>query len=302
MKRIYVLGSLNCDLTISATYLPERGETLKGSDFLMTAGGKGANQAYACAKLGGTVKMAGAVGKDAFGDMLLESLCGVGVDISCIRRTDKSTGVAVITVIGGDNRIILSEGANGVVNEDDVQNLLRDARKGDIFVTQLENPYPVVLYGLRSAKKMGLYTVFNPAPAREDVQEAIGYADLILPNRKELRLLTGKEDIDEGCKHLLETGAKAVIVTLGENGSLLVTENGQRKIASVRCGETLDTTGAGDTFCGALCARLAEGETLEKAAHFASVCSGIAVTRRGAQIAVPTKEEVVARMEIYRAE
>lgn len=101
---------------------------------------------------------------------------------------------------------------------------------------------------------------------------------------------------------MLETGAKAVIVTLGENGSLLVTENGQQKIASVRCGETLDTTGAGDTFCGALCARLAEGETLEKAAHFASVCSGSAVTRRGAQIAIPTKEEVVARMEIYRAE
>ena len=110
MKRIYVLGSLNCDLTIRAPYLPERGETLKGSDFLMTAGGKGANQAYACAKLGGTVKMAGAVGKDAFGDMLLESLRGVGVDISCIRSTDKSTGVAVITVIGGDNRIILMEG------------------------------------------------------------------------------------------------------------------------------------------------------------------------------------------------
>ena len=182
MKGIYVLGSLNCDLTIRAPYLPERGETLKGSDFLMTAGGKGANQAYACAKLGGTVKMAGAVGKDAFGDMLLESLRGVGVDISCIRSTDKSTGVAVITVIGGDNRIILSEGANGVVDEDDVQNLLRDAREGDIFVTQLENPYPVVLYGLRISKEKGLYTVFNPAPAREDVLEAIGYADLILPN------------------------------------------------------------------------------------------------------------------------
>ena len=189
-----------------------------------------------------------------------------------------------------------------MVDEDDVQNLLRDAREGDIFVTQLENPYPVVLYGLRISKEKGLYTVFNPAPAREDVLEAIGYADLILPNRKELRLLSGEEDIDEGCKHLLEAGAKAVIVTLGENGSLLVTENGQRKIASVHCGETLDTTGAGDTFCGALCARLAEGETLEKAAHFASVCSGIAVTRRGAQIAVPTKEEVVALGKIFSME
>ena len=101
MKRIYVLGSLNCDLTIRAPYLPERGETLKGSDFLMTAGGKGANQAYACAKLGGTVKMAGAVGKDAFGDMLLESLRGVGVDISCIRSTD------MLIRYGGDEFLVI---------------------------------------------------------------------------------------------------------------------------------------------------------------------------------------------------
>lgn len=292
MKNIYLLGSLNCDLTIRAPYLPERGETLKGSDFLMNAGGKGANQAYACAALGGRVKMAGAVGKDAFGDLLLNSLRGVGVDTAHIRRVDENTGMAIIIVIDGDNRIILSEGANGVVNEQDVENLLADAREGDIFVTQLENPYPVVLYALKHAKEKGLFTVFNPAPASAHVQEAVQYSDLITPNKKELRLLTDKQDVEEGCKALLAAGAKAVIVTLGECGSLLYTATEKTAIAPVSVGEAIDTTGAGDTFCGGLCVKLAEGESLERAARFASVCSGIAVTRRGAQMAVPMRAEV----------
>ena len=297
MKQIFLLGSLNCDLTIRAPYMPESGETLKGSDFLITAGGKGANQAYACALLGGNVKMAGAVGKDAFGDMLLHSLESVGVDISCIRRVEINTGTAIITVIDGDNRIILSEGANGVVNETDVSTLLSDAKAGDIFVTQLENPYPVVLYGLQCAKEKGMFTVFNPAPVSIDAREAVKYSDLIIPNKKELKLLTGKEDASEGCEELLRKGAKAVIVTLGEQGSRIYTQDGQRDVPAVHIGDAIDTTGAGDTFCGGLCAKLAEGENIPSAMQFASVCSGIAVTRRGAQIAMPRIEEIIAYLK-----
>ncbi len=292
MKKIFLLGSLNCDLTIRAPYMPEKGETLKGSDFLITAGGKGANQAYACAALNGNVKMAGAVGKDAFGDMLLNSLQSVGVDTSCIRRVEENTGTAIITVIDGDNRIILSEGANGVVGKADVSALFSDAKEGDIFVTQLENPFPIVLYALKTAKEKGLFTVFNPAPAYVGAEEAVAYSDLILPNQKELKLLTGKDDVLEGCNILLQCGAKAVIVTLGEKGSFLCTKDGDQAIPPVNVGEAVDTTGAGDTFCGGLCVKLAEGENLEASALFASLCSGIAVTRRGSQIAVPKREEV----------
>ena len=174
----------------------------------------------------------------------------------------------------------------------DVSALFSDAKEGDIFVTQLENPFPIVLYALKTAKEKGLFTVFNPAPAYVGAEEAVAYSDLILPNQKELKLLTGKDDVLEGCNILLQCGAKAVIVTLGEKGSFLCTKDGDQAIPPVNVGEAVDTTGAGDTFCGGLCVKLAEGENLEASALFASLCSGIAVTRRGSQIAVPKREEV----------
>ncbi|MDE5897078.1 MAG: ribokinase, partial [Clostridia bacterium] len=242
MKHIYLLGSLNCDLTIRAPYIPERGETLKGSDFMITAGGKGANQAYACANLGGSVSMAGAVGQDAFGDLLLNSLKSAGAEISRIRRTEKNTGVAVITVVDGDNRIILDEGANGTVTEEDVRVLLSDARSGDLFITQLETPLPIVKYALKYAKEKGLYTVFNPAPAKAEARGAVQYADLITPNRKELKLLSGKEGLEEGCEELLAAGAGGVIVTLGEKGSLIYTKEIRQTVPCVNAGEAVDTT------------------------------------------------------------
>ena len=259
MKKIFLLGSLNADLTIRAPYLPQAGETLKGSDFMLTAGGKGANQAYACANLGGRVRMAGCVGNDPFGDMLLKSLQGVGADVSCVRRTARNTGVAVITVVDGDNRIILDEGANGEVTVSDAEALLSDAQAGDIFMTQLENPLPVVKAALALAKEKGLFTLFNPAPAKEAARVCVKYADLITPNETELRILSGKEGIEEGCAELLNMGAGAVL--------------------------------AGDTYCGALAVKLAEGASVAEAARFASLCSGITVTRRGAQVSIPTRAE-----------
>lgn len=291
MKRIYLLGSLNCDLTIRAPYQPEAGETLKGSDFMMTAGGKGANQAYACASLGGEIYMAGAVGNDPFGDMLLKSLQGAGADITRVRRAQKGTGVALITVIDWDNRIILDEGANGEVSEEDIERLLSDAREGDLFLTQLENPFPVVLSALKRAKEKGLYTIFNPAPAKEEARAAVAYADLITPNRKELKLLSGKEGVEEGCEELLRMGAGAVLTTLGTKGSLYYSRQERIPIACIDVGAAVDTTAAGDTYCGALAVKLAEGAEIKEAAEFASLCSGIAVTRRGAQVSIPTREE-----------
>ena len=219
MKKIFLLGSLNADLTIRAPYLPQAGETLKGSDFMLTAGGKGANQAYACANLGGRVRMAGCVGNDPFGDMLLKSLQGVGADVSCVRRTARNTGVAVITVVDGDNRIILDEGANGEVTVSDAEALLSDAQAGDIFMTQLENPLPVVEAALALAKEKGLFTLFNPAPAKEAARVCVKYADLITPNETELRILSGKEGIEEGCAELLNMGAGAVLAGVVEPAS-----------------------------------------------------------------------------------
>lgn len=292
MKRIYLFGSFNCDLTIRAPYLPEAGETLKGSDFLVTAGGKGANQAYACAVLGAETVMAGAVGDDVFADRVLAGLKGAGVKLRVRRVKGKSTGVAVITVVDGENRIILDEGANACVTREDAEVLLIDARRGDLFMTQLETPLAVVCDALRMAKEKGLYTALNPAPALADARRLAPYCDLMTPNRKELALLTGKEGLEEGIDDLLEAGAKRVLVTLGERGSRYADRTQRFDVAAFDAGEAVDTTAAGDTFCGALCVRLAEGAQIADAARFASVCAGIAVTRRGAQVSIPKREEV----------
>ena len=297
MKRIYLLGSLNMDLTIRAPYQPESGETLKGSDFMITPGGKGANQACACAKLGGQILMSGCVGKDEFGDRLLSGLSSVGADVTRVRCTERNTGVAVITVIDGDNRIILDEGANGEVCEEDALRLLSDAEAGDFFMTQLENPIPAVGAALRIAKERGLFTVFNPAPANAKARDFVGYADLITPNRKELRLMSGKDGIEEGCEELLRLGAGAVLVTLGSEGSLYVSKDKTFRGPCIDVGKAIDTTAAGDTFCGALTVRLAEGCDIEEAVGFAALCSGIAVTRRGAQTSIPDRKQADALWE-----
>lgn len=295
MKRIYLLGSCNADCTIRAPYVPQAGETLKGSDFMLTAGGKGANQAYACANLGGDVHMAGCVGRDPFGDMLLKSLRDAGADVSHLRRSSRNTGVALIAVIDGDNRILLDEGANGEVTAADAEALLREARAGDIFMTQLEIPLPAAEAALRLAKARGLFTILNPAPAAEAACGCIKYVDLITPNETELAILSKKTGIEEGCRRLLEMGAGTVLATLGKDGSLCYGRDAAEKIAAVDAGKVVDTTAAGDTFCGALAVKLAEGRSVAEAARFASLCAGITVTRRGAQVSIPTRAEAEAR-------
>lgn len=294
MKRIFLLGSLNADLTIRAPYIPKAGETLKGSDFMLTAGGKGANQAYACANLGGDVHMAGCVGNDPFAEMLLGSLQRAGADVACVRRVQKNTGVAMIAVVDSDNRILLDAGANGEVTAEDAVRLFSQAQSGDIFITQLETPLSAVAAALLLAREKGLYVILNPAPAAAEARAFVKYADLVAPNETELRILTGEEDVRAGCGALLQMGAGAVLATLGKDGSLLVTPEGETPVPCVDAGKAVDTTAAGDTFCGALAVKLAEGASLSAAAGFASLCAGITVTRRGAQVSIPTRAEAEA--------
>ena len=144
---------------------------------------------------------------------------------------------------------------------------------------------------LALAKEKGLFTLFNPAPAKEAARVCVKYADLITPNETELRILSGKEGIEEGCAELLNMGAGAVLATLGKDGSFCYGKTGAEKITIVDAGKAVDTTAAGDTYCGALAVKLAEGASVAEAARFASLCSGITVTRRGAQVSIPTRAE-----------
>ena len=285
MKKIFIVGSLNYDLVINAPYMPVGGETIKGSDFMTNAGGKGANQAYAAAKLGGEVYMCGAVGDDSFGEALIESLNSVGANTDFVKKVPKtSTGVAVIVVTEGENRIIIDSGANAKITNEDIDKFLENAERGDIFLTQLESPIDVVGYALMHAKEKGLTVILNPAPASVEIKKYLSYVDIITPNETELEILGGKD-------LLLGLGIETVITTLGAQGYEIASNNGAKIYPCIKV-KAVDTTAAGDTASGGLCVGLSKGETLEKAIAFGSLAASIACTRRGAQMSVPSLNEL----------
>ena len=295
MKNIFVLGSLNTDLVIKSPRMPKSGETITGSDFKINFGGKGANQAVAIAKLGGSVFMGGAVGNDAFGKEMLNSLKLQNVNIDNIRIAETNTGTAVITVVNGDNRIILDSGANATLTLDDTQKLLSNAKPNDIFITQLENPIEVVGESLKIAKKKGLFVILNPAPANNSIKKYLSFVDLIIPNETELELLTGSNSIETGAKCL---NVPEVLVTLGGKGQYYYSKNKQFTNNSIKV-NVVDTTAAGDTFCGALAYQLSNNASIESAIKFAGNVASVACTKFGAQNSIPTKKEVEDFLNVY---
>ncbi len=284
MKKIFVVGSINTDLVIHAPYMPKSGETLTGDGFFSAHGGKGANQAVACARLGGNVIMCGCVGDDGFGKDAVASFVADGIDVSHVRTVKGvASGTAVIIIVDGDNRIILDKGANAYLSEKDIDEVLETASEGDIYLTQLENPIDVVGYGLKKAKEKGMFVVLNPAPANREIEKYFNYCDLITPNESEMELFGGREKLLEKISTL--------IITLGGKG-YEINQGGKSIVYPCIKVEPVDTTAAGDTFCGGLCARLAEGKSLDESARFGSIAASIACTRKGAQPSVPQREEV----------
>lgn len=286
-KNIFVVGSLNMDMAICAPYCPQGGETLAGNGFMTNCGGKGANQAAAAAKLGGRVFICGRVGDDPFGKTILKNLGACGADTRFVRRTEGiSTGVAVILITDGENRIILDAGANSLLAKEDIDEALVYAQAGDIYLTQSENPAEIIGYGLRQAKEKGMFTILNPAPANPAIKQFFRFADIIVPNESEAALLGGK-------KELLKAGASVVITTLGGNGYEIATKKAAQIYPCIRV-KAVDTTAAGDTLCGGLAAGLARGESLEQTMAFASKAASIACTKQGAAQSIPTYAEVQA--------
>lgn len=292
---IYIFGSLNMDLVINARNMPVRGETVVGEGFFANPGGKGANQAVAASKLGGKVYMSGAVGDDSFGEQMLCNLKKYGVDVSKVRTVAGcESGVAVIIVENGDNRIILNSGANAKAGRDDVENLLQNAKEKDIFLTQLENDIDVAGYALKRAKEKGMFTVLNPAPANARIKPYLKYVDLVTPNKGESELLTGEKD------HVLSAEkmpVENVVITLGGEGYYYKGKGVCLKGECIKV-RPVDTTAAGDTFCGALVARLANGDDMENALKYASCAASLACTKKGAQQSVPEPKDVENAMKL----
>lgn len=297
MKQVIVFGSLNMDLSIQCEELPQNGETINGFDFFVNPGGKGGNQAVAAAKLGAATKMIANIGNDVFGKDILDSLNSYGVQTEDIHISEyDSTGVAMIIRSHNDNRIILGNGANHTIAADQVKEKLKGiAKPGDIFLTQLENDYSVVKEAILYAKSLGMFTILNPAPARMLDDEFYENLDLIVVNQSECQLLTGIFPENEAdSRTALQAFAEkkvAALITLGTSGSITNLYGEIIYVPSHKV-ETLDTTGAGDSYIGALCACLAEDYAIDQALEFATKVAAITVTRKGAQVSIPYKDEV----------
>lgn len=302
MKDVFVFGSLNMDLSIACERLPASGETLAGSGFTTTPGGKGANQAVAAARAGAPTHMIGAVGADAFGARMVAELEAAGVDGSGIQQIEgATTGVAVIVRSAGDNRIILDSGANACPRVEDVCSVLTAAaRSGDIFLTQLECDYEQTFAALAEAHARGLITFFNPSPARIIPAEVWKAVDVVCLNETEAALICGIEpdndtQASEVLAHIQALGPRIVALTLGARGSVVQAE-GTTLTVTPPAVEVRDTTCAGDTYLGTLVAAIAQGAGWERALERANAASALATTHVGAQVSIPSAAEVDALM------
>ncbi len=295
MPDIIVVGSLNTDLVVRTPRFPEPGETISGEDLQVIPGGKGANQAVAAARHGTQVSMLGRVGRDNFGDFLLNNLKQNHVDVQSVQRDDASTGTAIIVVdSNGQNSIVLSAGANGNVSSADVDNFSFKNHK--LLLLQLEIPIPTVLSAIRRAHESGLHIILNPAPATQLPEEIISNIDYLIPNETELSLLTNMDvnDIpsaERAAKSLLERGVKNVIVTLGDRGALIVNNETSTQIDTYKV-NVVDTTAAGDAFIGGFAYSRLQNKSLEESVRYGCACGALATTKFGAQPSLPTKEDV----------
>ena len=292
---LIVVGSLNMDLVVRAPRHPRPGETLIGSQFQTFPGGKGANQAVAAARLGAKVRMIGRVGQDAFGDALLQTARQDGVDTTFIRRDpNAATGVALITLDeAGQNTIVVASGANMQVSAQDIEQAAAAFEGASLLLMQLECPLEAVEAAAELAQRYGIPVVLNPAPARPLPQSLLARVDYLLPNQHELQLLAeGEADYATAAARLISNGVRNLVVTLGEEGALLVTPQSQETLPAFKV-PVVDTVAAGDAFAAAFCVALAEGKSLRDAVLWGNAAGAIAVTRPGAQPSMPNREELI---------
>lgn len=291
-KHIVVVGSLNMDLVVRTQRHPQIGETVLGHDFQTYPGGKGANQAVAAARLGGSVKMIGRIGVDAFGDTLLEKVTADGVDTRHILRdTDAPTGVAFITVDEqGQNTIVVASGSNGRLAPQDITRAEDIFTEASVLLLQLECPLSAVEHAIDIARKYNTKIVLNPAPAQLLNSDLLERVDFLIPNQTELRLLAGQESVSASVDVLIGMGVKSIVVTLGEAGSMVI-DGGRQELVPAYKVPVVDTTAAGDAFAGAFALALSEGNSVLEAARWGNAAGALSVMRAGAQPSLPYREE-----------
>jgi ribokinase len=308
--KIVVIGSANRDLIVRADRIPTPGETVSGGAFLTAPGGKGANQAVAAARLGAEVWFVGRVGKDSYGDLLLNEMVSDGIHVDFASRDDHApTGVALIAVDShGQNAIIVAPGANHRVGLADVESARSAIDAADAVIVQLEIPIETVNAAINAARSAGVRVILNPAPMPEGhplPDSLLAKVDVLVPNEHEAAQLLGNgpaQDLDweAAAVNLHEKSGHVVVITLGEAGCVLADGSGVRAEAAIPV-EAIDTTAAGDCFTGAFAVAIAEGRSADESAHFASAAAAISVTRLGAQPSLPARTEVDKLVAKYRS-
>ncbi|SCK21807.1 ribokinase [Vogesella sp. LIG4] len=292
MSKVVVVGSINMDLVAVAGRFPAPGETILGERFVTVPGGKGANQAVAASRLGAEVSMVGKVGRDGFGDQLLAVLQREGVDTRHVGRSEVASGVAMITVSGGENSIVVVPGANHALLPADIAAAEAELAAADVILTQLEIPLDTVRAVLDIAARHGVPVILNPAPAQPLPADLLQQCALITPNEHELATVLGRPG--EGMATLLPLLPGKVVMTHGSNGAWHARADGSLHHQPGFAVAAVDSTGAGDTFNGALAAFLPQG--LELAMRHAAAAGALSVTRLGAQAGMPQRSELQAFM------
>jgi len=307
-QRVFVLGSFVADVAFRMSRLPAWGETLMGDTFALGPGGKGSNQAVAAAKAvsgaGMSVQFLSKVGDDAFGQLARTTWAAAGVDATLVKNASVATGAAAILIDAakGENAIVVVPGACFTLTPAEVDEAGDAIRSASVFLTQLELALDTVERGLQLAHDAGVPTILNPAPAPEKPlpDALLGLSDYFIPNETEAALLTGLpvetvEQAKVAAAALQARGARNVILTLGAKGALVVTEDGTATVVpSFSVGPVVETTGAGDAFCGGFATALAEGQSLLEAVRFGCATAGISVTRKGTAPSMPSRAEIDA--------
>lgn len=298
MSRIIVIGSSNTDMVIKTSKLPSPGETILGGTFLMNPGGKGANQAVAAARLGGSVTFITKRGNDLFGNQAVGLLMREGIETNYVVKDPLlPSGVALITVdSAGENSIVVAPGSNGNLIQGDIPENLLDKSNFKILLLQLEIPVITVEHAAVTASDNGIKVILNPAPAQILSDNLFKHTWLITPNETEAEILTGIKITDiltaeEAALSMKKKGVENVIITLGSDGAFILSESYTGLVPGIKV-KAVDTTAAGDVFNGALAVALADDYTLKEAVVFANKAASISVTRLGAQASAPYRNEI----------
>ena len=292
MGTVVVIGSINVDLVVATDHLPAPGETVSGGAFGVHDGGKGANQAVAAARAGASVRMIGAVGADAHGERATAALTAEGIDIGRVTRVEgEATGVALI-VVGprGENQIAVAPGANAALELSQDDRLAIAA--ADVLLVSHEVPPTAVLDGIRAAREAGRIAILNPAPARALPAELLALGPILTPNEHELIVAIGNDDTAAALDELAARNDGPVIVTQGPAGAILAIGPERQRFDGFPAADVVDTTGAGDTFCGVLAAWLADGASLADGIRAANAAGSLSVGAHGARAGMPTRSAI----------